>query len=562
MNQVVGFKAATSSLSLRQPILWCTVSAKDGVIAYIVQVLRPFAELIHVCIPSNALSVDQLPFGTCEQLRRFVVEFITQAGIVYDIAVEHAKAFRLSLQHIDSRAVWSLSLALNFDARFGNISAGYHPHTREHSISRVRSALTLANNSSGADLDVDLSMLLNSLPRVPAWNRGDIELLMQREKVDEWAGELELLNDNIIAADNLGNALAKSAQRRADGVMSLGELAVLWVKRARHLGQSLLRVVLVSYAVDLPANCVALLRTGIRVLMLNMIILAKAGVMYGPYGPTSVPRFFVPAESTTLFGMAEGMVDRFGYEGDEEEGPRQRMFQNMETLYGSMLLNRHYSRFGYDFPGFPVADADLAKFGIHPLIKNAQLSRLLLDRNGKKHNFGDELLRYNPELGEEGRWVVALPSEELEKTRPNTPEDGDLSRISEGDEGEEQVDNAFCLVSTVSDMTSPSSLSGASLASWSIFVVACRLRDISLTPEELQSYPCQPRETWPEFFENRLRPMIYFVHRAVTKDFTLVGRCGRYDDGELEEICYWVEVILLHCVSGRRAVAVFPLQWF
>ncbi|KAJ7070251.1 hypothetical protein B0H15DRAFT_807218 [Mycena belliarum] len=412
--------------------------AKDGVIAYIVQVLRPFAELIHVCIPSNALSVDQLPFGTYEQLRRFVVEFITQAGIVYDIAVEHAKAFRLSLQHIDSRAVWSLSLALNFDARFGNISAGYHPHTREHSISRVRSALTLANNSSGADLDVDLSMLLNSLPRVPAWNRGDIELLMQREKVDEWAGELELLNDNIIAADNLGNALAKSAQRRADepGVMSLGELAVLWVKRARHLGQSLLRVVLVSYAVDLPANCVALLRTGIRVLMLNMIILAKASVMYGPYGPTSVPRFFVPAESTTLFGMAEGMVDRFGYEGDEEEGPRQRMFQNMETLYGSMLLNRHYSRFGYDFPGFPVADADLAKFGIHPLIKNAQLSRLLLDRNGKKHNFGDELLRYNPELGEEGRWVVALPSEELEKTRPNTPEDGDLSRISEGDEGE------------------------------------------------------------------------------------------------------------------------------
>ncbi|KAJ7065939.1 hypothetical protein B0H15DRAFT_807657 [Mycena belliarum] len=192
--------------------------AKDGVIAYIVQVLRPFAELIHVCIPSNALSVDQLPFGTYEQLRRFVVEFITQAGIVYDIAVEHAKAFRLSLQHIDSRAVWSLSLALNFDARFGNISAGYHPHTREHSISRVRSALTLANNSSGADLDVDLSMLLNSLPRVPAWNRGDIELLMQREKVDEWAGELELLNDNIIAADNLGNALAKSAQRRADGV--------------------------------------------------------------------------------------------------------------------------------------------------------------------------------------------------------------------------------------------------------------------------------------------------------------------------------------------------------
>ncbi|KAJ7065941.1 hypothetical protein B0H15DRAFT_958466 [Mycena belliarum] len=363
--------------------------------------------------------------------------------------------------------------------------------------------------------------------------------------------------------------------------MSLGELAVLWVKRARHLGQSLLRVVLVSYAVDLPANCVALLRTGIRVLMLNMIILAKASVMYGPYGPTSVPRFFVPAESTTLFGMAEGM--------------------NMETLYGSMLLNRHYSRFGYDFPGFPVADADLAKFGIHPLIKNAQLSRLLLDRNGKKHNFGDELLRYNPELGEEGRWVVALPSEELEKTRPNTPEDGDLSRISEGDEGEEQVDNAFCLVSTVSlpcisrrmaavfhgaaparvpfhgvfpwsrllptslDMTSPSSLSGVSLASWSIFVVACRLRDISLTPEELQSYPCQPRETWPEFFENRLRPMIYFVHRAVTKDFTLVGRCGRYDDGELEEICYWVEVILLHCrlllLSREDTASCFSDGW-
>ncbi|KAJ7103672.1 hypothetical protein B0H15DRAFT_943069 [Mycena belliarum] len=88
----------------------------------------------------------------------FVVEFITQA-----------------VRSVVDR----FSLALNFDARFGNISAGYHPHTREHSISRVRIC-----------------------PEFLRGTCGDIELLMQREKVDEWAGELELLNDNIIAADN------------------------------------------------------------------------------------------------------------------------------------------------------------------------------------------------------------------------------------------------------------------------------------------------------------------------------------------------------------------------
>jgi hypothetical protein len=74
------------------------------------------------------------------------------------------------------------------------------------------------------------------------------------------------------------------------------------------------------------------------------------------------------------------------------------------------------------------------------------------------------------------------------------------------------------------------------------------LRALSLSTEELESSPWLPTERWSEFFEYRLRPMVYCVHAAVTQDFTLVGPKGVYSLLELEQIKYWVGRILQHCV--------------
>ncbi|KAJ7281724.1 hypothetical protein C8J57DRAFT_1219556 [Mycena rebaudengoi] len=80
-----------------------------------------------------------------------------------------------------------------------------------------------------------------------------------------------------------------------------------------------------------------------------------------------------------------------------------------------------------------------------------------------------------------------------------------------------------------------------------IFRFGTALSDLSLQPWELEDKNFVPLEKWPLFFELRLRPMVYILHRAVTHDFTLVGRVGRYSILELDELRWWLMQILWHC---------------
>ncbi|KAJ7916719.1 hypothetical protein B0H13DRAFT_2323011 [Mycena leptocephala] len=73
------------------------------------------------------------------------------------------------------------------------------------------------------------------------------------------------------------------------------------------------------------------------------------------------------------------------------------------------------------------------------------------------------------------------------------------------------------------------------------------LQELCLPSETLDMLGFTPDEPWSEFFEFRLRPMIYLVHARVTQDFSLIGRKGVYSLGELEEIKHWVQQALLHC---------------
>jgi hypothetical protein len=74
------------------------------------------------------------------------------------------------------------------------------------------------------------------------------------------------------------------------------------------------------------------------------------------------------------------------------------------------------------------------------------------------------------------------------------------------------------------------------------------LNALSLEDDTLRLIRWHLSEGWAAFLKFRLRPMIYFVHAAVTHDFTLVGAKGVYSLVELDHIKYWVGRVLLHCV--------------
>ncbi|KAJ7236963.1 hypothetical protein C8J57DRAFT_1529756 [Mycena rebaudengoi] len=80
-----------------------------------------------------------------------------------------------------------------------------------------------------------------------------------------------------------------------------------------------------------------------------------------------------------------------------------------------------------------------------------------------------------------------------------------------------------------------------------IFQLGSALSDLSLAPSELEDPNFVPPEKWPSFFESHLRPMVYILHRAVTHDFTLVGRYGEYSRLELDEHRWWLSQVLWHC---------------
>ncbi|KAJ6553764.1 hypothetical protein DFH09DRAFT_1085520 [Mycena vulgaris] len=218
--------------------------------------------------------------------------------------------------------------------------------------------------------------------------------------------------------------------------MKLPALTALWVNRSRHLAQALLRVYIIQCHTELPASLVVLVWQAVRLLLDNMVTLAKASVKYGPYRHRTQPDFFVPCEATMLFGLAEGFVDSFGFEGDEDEGARAKIFANIELLYSCMLLHPQYADRATDFAGFQLARHTMDLFGVSPWIKPVQLSRVLPGTRGEKHNFGDKLARYNPTLTPNECYVLALVEDDLVTTRPNTPECGDLSTITEEGEGD------------------------------------------------------------------------------------------------------------------------------
>jgi hypothetical protein len=217
-------------------------------------------------------------------------------------------------------------------------------------------------------------------------------------------------------------SLSRPAQQRPTKRLSRSEFVVLWIHRARHLVQDLHHTTRIAVEEETPEETVGLIRDAVSMLLKNMVALGKASLKYSSFGDANTAGYFVPPEGTTLFGMAERFVDLYGYHGDASPFDRALMFDNLTTLYRTMVLDEGYLRFGINFPNFDVSKADLERYGIYEFIKPQQIARLSSEDPGTVvHQFGDHLLRYNPKLGDEARYQFPDPLREHAATRLNTP---------------------------------------------------------------------------------------------------------------------------------------------
>jgi hypothetical protein len=152
---------------------------------------------------------------------------------------------------------------------------------------------------------------------------------------------------------------SRPARLRSAKRLSRPELVILWIHRARHLAQGLHHITNIATEEETPHETVGLIRDTVSVLLKNMVALGKASLKYGAVEGADAPEYFVPSEGTTLFGMAERFVDLYGYHGDGSPFDRALMFDNLNTLFRTMVLDEEYFQCGVDFPNFELSKVDL-----------------------------------------------------------------------------------------------------------------------------------------------------------------------------------------------------------
>ncbi|KAJ7880968.1 hypothetical protein B0H13DRAFT_1891545 [Mycena leptocephala] len=250
---------------------------------------------------------------------------------------------------------------------------------------------------------------------------------------------------------------------------------------------------------------------------------------------------------------------------------------------------------GVDFPNFDLSSTELEWYGIFPFYKARQIA-LLSATHFRRRKFGGGLLRYNPSWVKREdtrspifRWK-GFPRAPTHPNRQKNPRK--LDRMQHPyrswgcyrtgfDERRDCRRRAEIILRLECKIFAYFALGGPSYASPGRgFPINCStsskmpqlvirrpngppsaisrnahiLQELSLPLETLDTLGFTPDEPWSEFFEFRLRPMIYLVHAGVTQDFSLIGRKGVYSLGELEEIKHWVQQTLLHCKGSPAGV--------
>ncbi|KAJ6542557.1 hypothetical protein B0H19DRAFT_1076646 [Mycena capillaripes] len=426
-------------------------NSRGGVYEFVARFVCLYRALIASCIPSATLSPGDLPEGCIGFLRPHVIAYVQMAfsfvngsrlqSLLYTIALDTATNLDIHLV-LDSSFVWALSQARTFDFFVNHPTEGYSSNTRLVFFGRINSALALANHDRpvNAPLNIPLSPDILSHLHVPSWTRVKIEALRKLEtRGDLWACEQALLEDELERSRELGRALEKLDQilnhifvrqesardcfRHLEGPMPgraprsldladppFGSAAAPYYDNRSGVGYSL--------GGRLAHQEAAKVLTG------NMLVLEKTSVERGMgslRAGKSTP--FVPGEGTALFGMVERFIDLYGFIGDGSVFDQALLFQRLARLQSVMIASPDYLQRAIDFPNFPLSDEYLRWYGIFDFIKPHQLAQEGITHT-YVHRFGDSLLCYNPELGEEKRYKFPDPALETLPTRPNTPLSG------------------------------------------------------------------------------------------------------------------------------------------
>ncbi|KAJ7609293.1 hypothetical protein DFH06DRAFT_1346485 [Mycena polygramma] len=374
--------------------------------------------------------------------------------------------------------------------------------------------------------------------------------------------------------------------------LSATDLTALWIIRVRFLAAQLHHITTIARESETPPRTVEVIRSGIRELAKNMVDLGRASVEHGmDRGTRNDARFFVPAEATALFAMIERFIDSYGYLEDDLTPNREVLFGNLEILRTCMIEAVDYLLAPDDFPNFPLNAVERDWYAFPATLKAHQVT-MLRATHVPKRKFGDNLRRYNSEL-DSSRWYnFPDPTLALVPTRPNTPEVATITWIAvdacalntgivirratpvqegsasgaEAEEGELPGEEPMYLFLLAQETAvfyphplPPSSYKADALDPCAFMNVLCphvpvpRIfsyapipRRLSLPVSDLDQEMWSPLETLEEFCEYRLRPLVFFLHSAITRDFTMGVPPGAYTVMELSEIKYWLARTMLH----------------
>ncbi|KAJ7609252.1 hypothetical protein DFH06DRAFT_1148648 [Mycena polygramma] len=380
---------------------------------------------------------------------------------------------------------------------------------------------------------------------------------------------------------------------RSSKRFSRREIVALWINRARHLAQQLHHTTTIATEADASASLVAAIREGVAILLKNMVLLGKTSLDQGEREKSGVDaNFYVPGEGTALFAMAERFVDSFGYAGDDSPLERAILFENLVTLITTMVRSPDYISKKDDFPRFELSADDRRWYGLFDSTKAYQVT-LQHAHHVDSHRFGDKLARYNPGLSVEEHYRIPTSPPPDIPTRPNTPETEVISvdssalaigleigkkRAAEDDgrlidlrrerglvlaggfvqEGEDALE---AIVVPSSKIPLSMKVAGRPVPVPHIFLHGPILRRLSLPVYELDANHWAPVESFPDFFQYCLRPLVYFLHSAVTQGFEKEVVLANYSAPEISEIRYWLTRIILHCRLLDLAKSAYIIQY-
>ncbi|KAJ7616872.1 hypothetical protein B0H17DRAFT_1220176 [Mycena rosella] len=189
----------------------------DGVLKYVTEVLRPYAETIVRCIPATMFRAIDLPSRREGEIGIYVADYVCQAAICYDMSMAQAEISKAPRAAIDMRCTHALWMAIQLDSRCGSPSEGYAPQGRVFFLSRVRLAIHLIaeGGTPGATLDVPLPLEILALLHFLAWDAREIAVLAKSEIYTYMQCEMLLMDEEVNEASRLIEALERAREYQA-----------------------------------------------------------------------------------------------------------------------------------------------------------------------------------------------------------------------------------------------------------------------------------------------------------------------------------------------------------